>query len=568
MAIMIPEKPRECKANSLEENMFAALETLPDDYYVVHSFKNVYVDNNTVYESETDFLIFNPNLGIICLEAKAGQVQYLDGKWCYSDGKEMKHGGPYNQASNNKWNLINSLKISPISDIRHRCKFLHAVWFPSIKKKDLYTNRFPAEFDRNITMTSEDLDDPEKAIRKIFDIKLEYDKKTELSENDTKRILREIICPEFKLFPTAGFDIDLKKITFHRLLKEQYNVLKYLVDQKTAVINGAAGTGKTMIAVEKATGHANNGEKVLFLCYNAYLKDHLEQTYNHSNIDYFTIAGFACKLCGTKEPNYQRAKEKIEDMYLMGSFPYNHVIVDEGQDFGNDNIEESDILQVIHDTVTESDDNGTFYVFYDKLQMVQSDVIPKYISDADCKLTLYKNCRNTENIATTSLKPIVDRNPKLIEGAIKGIPAKMHFCRSSEAIIKKLDSIIENLKKDGIEDIVILTCDKEDNSVLKNISQDGKCRKKVFTTCRKFKGLEADAIILVDVDEKTFQGKNVQLFYVGASRAMLRLEILTTMNDEECSNVLTNNLKYSKKIKIPQKDLAVALNAFPEVEEI
>ena len=39
------------------------------------------------------------------------------------------------------------------------------------------------------------------------------------------------------------------------------------------IMRGAAGTGKTMIAVEKATRHAIDGDKVLFLCYNAFLRD-------------------------------------------------------------------------------------------------------------------------------------------------------------------------------------------------------------------------------------------------------------------------------------------------------
>ena len=42
------------------------------------------------------------------------------------------------------------------------------------------------------------------------------------------------------------------------------------------LIAGATGTGKTVMAVEKAKRHADNGEKVLFLCYNSFLKDYLQ----------------------------------------------------------------------------------------------------------------------------------------------------------------------------------------------------------------------------------------------------------------------------------------------------
>ena len=565
MAIMIPDKPRDFKKNSLEDIMFDALKSLPDDFYVIHSYKYVYVNENIMYEGETDFLVFSPNHGVLCLEAKAGQVNYTGGRWCYGDGTEMKNGGPYNQADNNKWNLMNTIKMSPLKELLKRCKFLHAVWFPSIRKKDLYTNRFPADFARDITMTMEDLDNPTKAILDIFAIELPSKRETDLSEADAKRLLREVLCPEFKIFPSRNFDVDLKKVTFHRLLKEQYGLLNYLEEQRTAVINGAAGTGKTMIAVEKATRHANDGDKVLFLCYNAYLRDHLEETHAHNNIDFLTIASFACKMCGTKEPDYKKAKDVIEEMYLLGTFPYVHVIVDEGQDFGSDKIEESDILQVIHDTVVDNE-RGTFYVFYDKLQLIQSENIPQYISDADCKLTLYKNCRNTENIATTSLKPVADRNPKLMEGAIKGVPAKMYYRKDEDSEVQKIKEIIETLEREGITDIVILTCKTEDKSVLTGKLTDKKFCKKRFTTCRKFKGLEADAVILIDIDAETFEGKNVLRFYVGASRARLRLELVTRMDDEACSYFLSDIIHYTKKIKNPKKDLSVALNAFPEIE--
>lgn len=358
-----------------------------------------------------------------------------------------------------------------------------------------------------------------------------------------------------------------KKIVFHRLLKEQEGLLNYLVEQKSAVINGAAGTGKTMIAVEKATRHAVNGERVLFLCYNVMLRDYLDSEYHHEMIDYMTIDKFACKIGKTEEPNYQITEERVLDMYISGAFPYRHVIVDEGQDFGREEIEEANLLQTIHDAVIDNDEvEGTFYVFYDRLQLIQASRIPKYISEADCKLTLYKNCRNTENIAITSLKPISQRTPKLYDGAIKGVPARIHFREDSQEAIERIETLIDELKNEGITDVVILTCKSEFKSILKENSDNGTFKKKVFTTCRKFKGLEADAIILIDVDEDTFGSEAVQRFYVGASRARLRLEIVTTMTDENCEKVLREVVDYKKKIKNAKRELALAFNTMPIIE--
>lgn len=567
MAIMIPKLPRDYEPASLEGEMFEALSRLSEDYYVIHSFKNVFVKDNILHEGETDFIIFNPNDGIICVEAKAGQVNYSAGEWRYSTGKPMKHGGPYNQAAQNKWDLLAVIRSSSLNKLQYRIKLLHAVWFPSIKESDLESNRFPAEFDRNITLTMEALHDPITAIKKIFEIELENNIKTDLSSTDVERLLREVICPEFNIFPTCTFGIDLKKIVFHRLLKEQQGLLNYLTDQRSAVINGAAGTGKTMIAVEKAMRHARVGQKVLFLCYNTYLREYLVEKYYHENIDYYTVAGFACCLCDCKEPDYKAAADKIFELYLKETFQYTHVIVDEGQDFGADQIEEAELLQNIHDIMIDSDNaNGTFYVFYDKLQLVQAEKVPKYIADAECKLTLYKNCRNTENIAITSLKPITERRAILYEGAVKGEPARIHFRSDSNCVIERVKEIIQGLEDRGIFDIVILTCDTEKRSILAEVVKNGKFQKKLFTTCRKFKGLEADAIILVDITVSTFLSENVLRYYVGASRARICLEMITTMGDEECTRVLENIICYNNKIRKPKRELAIALNALPNIE--
>ncbi len=74
MAYMFPEKPKEFAPNSQEGVMFEALAKLPDSYYVFHSFSIVNMEDGIVHENETDFVIFNADKGLLCLEAKAGQV--------------------------------------------------------------------------------------------------------------------------------------------------------------------------------------------------------------------------------------------------------------------------------------------------------------------------------------------------------------------------------------------------------------------------------------------------------------------------------------------------------------
>lgn len=565
MAIMIPQKPKTFSPNSLEDIMFESLTRLPDDYFIFHSFRIVSAGDGVLRESETDFVIFHKKKGILSIEAKAGRVYYTDGEWYYGSGIKMSHDGPFNQASGNKWKLKNYISASPLKNLLQKCKLLHAVWFPSISDANLRGVALPPEADQSLIITESALENPEPFIAGIFETELPNHIVTDLTDLESKRLLDNILCPAFDVFPTVSLDIDIKKIAFHRLLKEQLGLLNYLEDQKCAVINGAAGTGKTMIAVEKAKRHALQGEKVLFLCFNSLLKNYLSDNCAHDNVSYYTVDGLACKLCNSASADFIRFRNVLEDQFIAGNFEYKHIIIDEGQDFGQNKIEESDIIQLLQDIVLDESVNGTFYIFYDKLQLVQGKQIPKYISEADCKLTLYKNCRNTENIAITSMRPLTERKPVVFEGCVRGATPKLHYCDFAAPINTKIDSIIGKLHSDGIKDIVILTCQTEETSMLYSQCHDGYYKKKTkFTTCRKFKGLEADAVILIDVVKDTFAEENVQLYYVGASRARLKLDIVSYMTDVECNDILFNYFKSTVAPRKPQRELATALNALYE----
>ena len=90
-------------------------------------------------------------------------------------------------------------------------------------------------------------------------------------------------------------------------------------------------------------------------------------------------------------------------------------------------------------------------------------------------------------------------------------------------------------------------------------SQNGKVnRKYLFTTCRKFKGLEADAIIIVDVDYSVLTTNATKIFYVGASRAKLYLSLFADMTDEECLRIL-EKMQVIPARRNPKKQLATAL---------
>lgn len=564
MAIMIPEKPREIVKASREDVMFDELENLSNDYYVFHSFSMTTVKDNTLYESETDFVIFNPKKGILCIEAKAGAVDYKSGNWVYGSGRIMSHDGPFNQASSNKWKIIQYIKNHGLEELLDHCKFMHAVWFPDVPRSKFSNAKLPSEADLNLLLTEDSFGKIEEEIDRIFEIELPNKIQTILTKKEIEQMKNRVLAPSFNLISLEEVVLKRKHLVFKKMLDEQIALLNYLDEQNDAIINGLAGTGKTVLAIEKAKRHSENGEKVLFLCYNAFLKQHLQETYKIENVSYYTIDGLACKMCNTEKADYDQFSMLLLEMFEEKKFPYQHIIIDEGQDFGKNEIDEVEIVELLKSNVVDDDSGkGSFYIFYDKNQMIQSEHMPKYFSEADCKLTLYRNCRNTQNIAKTSLRLLgTDRKPKLFNNLVGSNP-EMVFEKDEKTTIELLNKLIDKYLDEGYNDITILSCKTEGKSILREKSRGGKYfydkGNISFTTCRKFKGLESEVVILIDIDKSSFDDSGEQIMYVGSSRAKFELSCIINMDDVDCKEILDEiGARYNRNVK---KSFATTFNS-------
>lgn len=551
MARMIPPMgPREFVPASRENYIYDALATLPDDYLVIHSCTIVSTAGGEYRENEGDFVVFNPELGILCIESKAGQISCKDGCWYYGDGREMSKSGPYAQARHIVYRIITRFGELGLGKLLSSCKVMYAVWFPSLPNHVLRSLDYPTDASYDFTLGLDDLADPEPKIRSIMSIDVSAVDGT-LSEEDARKVVDKVLCPEFSIVPTNRLRYDLNDIAFARLLDSQARVLNYLAFQRSAAINGAAGTGKTLIAVERAKQVAEQGGRVLFLCYNALLKNELkDRLADYDNITVYTAAGFACATCDSPEPDFAKLGDKLLELAESGDFRFDHVVIDEAQDFGAAEIEDVGILPLLHDIVLDRP-GGTFYMFYDSRQLVQGTSLPSLILDADCKLTLYVNCRNTTSIATCSLRALGGKDTcETRLGAAEGSSPVLFASNSEQELEEFVDSQIADLKSRGLDDIVVLTCKTEQSSRFAHAFRGynpvcWKSTKVPVHSCRKFKGLEADAVVLIDVDETLwdepalpFQPDPGLLFYTGASRAKYELRIAAQMEDDACVRVL------------------------------
>lgn len=573
MAIMCPDMPRCVTIESGEKQLFYKLEEkLPNDYYVFHSLHIMDVDEGCE-EHEIDFTIFHPSKGILVIEAKNGHPYYENGIWYYGSGIEMAHGGPFQQAAYNKRFLRDKVKKERTGvgkDIANNCKFLHAVWFPGYTKKDIQNSTLPEEADSRIILTGDSYECLEQEISDIMDrpcvVRGNYrgriwtkNIETKLDKIRIQFLLNSVLAPQFHVISVADSAAKQKKRIFKSLIEEQKHLLDYLEEQPYAVINGRAGTGKTVIAVEKARREAGKGERVLFLTFNKMLAAHLRETYNDiEGVDFYNIHALIAKELNVQrvtEEHYYQIGEKYMDNIDQKRFRWQHIIVDEGQDFGIEGL--SALLEIFQDAIHgESEVVKSFYVFYDRNQLVHGKDVPNFIQEADCKLTLFQNCRNTNQIADTSemlLKTGMNGRKfwrgKIVSSALNGDYPQMYILKGVDMVKSALDNLIKEDIADGYDEIQILTCCSPINeSIIYDSTHEGYYlfggKKFPITTCRKFKGLEADAVILLDIDKRMFSASegtrwdDALIPYVGASRAKYRLGLIASFTDEECVEIL------------------------------
>lgn len=446
-----------------EKVVYKALMSLPDTFTIFHSVQWFSRGSRKSIWKENDFLILSQKYGMLVLEVKGGNVEYKDGVFVQTNTltkkesilSKKKRNDPLTQAIDGKYHY-RDLISEILKDEMFSFNIDVCVCFPSCKVKNTMDS-FPLKYkeikDAILDYNSIQNSSFELEIKKVYDFYNAY-KNTSVNDEQYKRIKRSI-AQDFRLIAVPALRKGELDDAFIRLTNEQVGLLDYISEQEVATIQGVAGTGKTIIAIEAAKRFASEGNKVLFLCFNSLLFHYLKNTYPIESVDYFNIHTFLTKhITG----NFSDIKDRVEGLYKIdhNDFDYDAIIIDEAQDF--DNYE----ILYFKDYIKEKD--GRLLIFFDKNQLLTTDVVPEWIVNSECKLLLTKNCRNTREIAITSHNVIGAELKQRIK-MVSGDETELLFVSNDyeDQIYKLIDFYIK--KGYDPSDITILSINSEYKSL-------------------------------------------------------------------------------------------------------
>lgn len=571
MATMIPASMSLDIKSNAEKHIFECFKNDPDTegWIVLHSLG--IATHQRVIHGETDFLVLAPGLGMFALEVKGGRIKRKLGKWHFINkygNLDEKVRGPFDQA----WEGIYSIRKSVESKLDTSHKHLKnmifgiGVMFPDIDYVSVNVDEaqwqvFDIDDGKNVSAF----------IRRIAAGAVENLQRLEYKiTDDMYPTSDDVVYLANLLRGDFDFDVPLKvkqKYTEDGLLaltNEQALCIEQLADNPRALIRGAAGTGKTLLAIESVKQAIANGECVALFCFNKLLGEWLEDYFSDAPLSerpmyVGNFHSYMINLLKAGGINPSPSSGRQDDFYYSEELPdmviqrlktialkYDMIVVDEAQD-----LVKSKYLEVMDLSLRNGLARGKWTMFGDfSMQSIYNNnmtesIYLEYLQNRAffAIFRLNKNCRNTKKICI-DIENIVGIPENAAFKDTIDTPAVNHIIYSDLQDQKvRLEALLLDLKAKNIpaRDIVILSPKKRSNSVVElldgynikdySVKSTGGVR---FSTIQAFKGLESPTVILTDIEGY----QDEKLIYVGLSRARFNLHVLETEKASSARTIL------------------------------
>jgi hypothetical protein len=551
MARMIPDAAPITQSPG-EEELFIKFRAEPGtaDWVVLHSFD--LPRHVRQVSGEADFVVLVPGKGVLVLEVKAVRsVRRENGVWYLGSMEHADARGPFKQASE-AMHSLRELVASRVPAWRNLV-FWSAVVFPYVS----FPDRSPEWHDWQVideeTLNRLSLKDAiisvlDRARAHLADVPSAtwFDPTTARPTAVEIDGLTALLRPDFEMFETPRSRIRRLDQQIIRYTSEQFSALDAIQDNPRVVFDGAAGTGKTMLALEAARRASSLNRRVLLLCFNRALGRWLtEQMDGLSGVSAMTIHAHMLRVCGwspSGNPDFwdRDLPSAACDAALEGKVqPWDQLVIDEGQDLLSPAM--FDYLDLI---VSGGLRRGQWQMFgdfaYQRIFRQGGPVLEHLLDErsiAPVRFRLAENCRNTPRIATyAGLLGGVTATYKHVLRPDDGVDPHTKFYSTREQQGDLLALVLDELAAEGFKgtDVAILSARGSD-ACIQQLPQAWSSRvcpadepvagRSRVSTIHAFKGLEAHAVVITDIE--TFDSAlDRDLFYVGATRAFDRVTVL------------------------------------------
>lgn len=504
---------------------------------------------------EVDFL-YVCDRGLLCIEVKGGQNIYCsDKKWFSINKRNMTNviHNPFIQAKDCMYSLKNYL-IDVYGKKSKQSKYLigYAVIFPEC----IFTGT-------GNDLVTEVMYDASNKLNGLFNFlhdtfnyweSLEIERhgyKPEKLDKIQLEQINDLLRGDFRVVPSMSLELQHIEQKMIKLTDEQFEGLDITNENDRVLIQGVAGTGKTLLALEVVRRKAAMEKSVLYLCFNKNMAHYAEDSLKVVNKKLVKISTFHALIqeCLQNYNLFDKNIGELSELFLQNHMKirsFDYIIIDEGQD-----LMDIAALEVIDKLLNNGLINGQWVIFLDPNQniFIKTETYEfafEYLKEVchPTKFTLNNNCRNTKQIAERTSLLTATPHTKYLK--IDGPKVVVNKYIDKSDLIKQLKVIITSLFASGVSplDIVLLSryklCNSEISSLnsicnLEIIEKDNitdfgpKCLN--YFTIQAFKGLESKIVILLDIDGYKSLNNRI-LNYVAMSRAKILLYIF---NNELCT---------------------------------
>jgi hypothetical protein len=525
--------------SSAERRLYEGfLEQLDDVYVVYHSVDWVIARDGRSEQGEADFVIAHPELGILVLEAKGGSIAYdpATRRWVQRGrgGAHELDEDPFHQAEDEMRSLTRILEAQPGWE-RWKPSYGFGVAFPDGRYERAAHPGAPVEL-------AIDHDDLARLSERVPEVMRTWRRPGRAfgAEGMDALALALGFRVEVRLPLRLRFDEEDKKIV--ELTQDQAWVLAFVMNRTRAAVTGAAGSGKTLLALQLAKRLAAKGHRTLLTCFNRRLAEHLrEQAGGVRDLDVHHFHELCVRVAGEAgltvpsadiEPGARHFEHDLPELLLEATTKlgprYDAVVVDEGQDFRE---WWWPALLALH----RDPDEGMLYVFLDDNQNLYGGTLP--IAEDLRVGPMPHNLRNTREIGEFVSVFYAGEQKPIAKGPA-GRPVEILGYRDDEGLARLLGTVLRNLLEEehlSMEDIVVLTPSGTGKSRLRargdvegyRLSETVEPGTILATSVHAFKGLERPVVILAELGDKHLEDLR-QYLYVGGSRARNHLIVLAS----------------------------------------